>query len=151
MKKLVLFFAVVIVVSLCFQWPGAAGEKRGVIKVQVQKLRSSNGQVILSLFNSPEGFPGKRDKALLKTQTDAIKDGAAVAEFKDVPYGVYAVGVLHDENSNGVMDKKYIFIPAEGVGASRDAKSVMGPPKFKDAQFELNTPEFEITVNMNYL
>jgi len=136
---------------LCLPCSGAPELQRGVIKVHVKKLQSEKGQVILSLFNSPDGFPGKGEKAFMKAQTSVIKDGAADVTFVNVPYGTYAVGVLHDENSNGRMDKKYIFIPAEGVGTSRDAKSTMGPPKYKDAQFELNTPAIELTVNMNYM
>ena len=53
--------------------------------------------------------------------------------------------------------KKVIFIsnwigmPKEGVGASRNAKGVMGPPSWDDAKFAIRGPEHRIIIKLTYL
>ena len=35
--------------------------------------------------------------------------------FKGLKDGVYAIAIIHDENTNGKLDTNFIGIPAEGV------------------------------------
>ena len=44
----------------------------------------------------------------------------------------------------------YGTIPIEGVGISRDAKGIMGPPKFADASFSLNAAAITVAVSIKY-
>lgn len=124
----------------------AAGET-GSLEVRVDGIRNDSGQVFVSLFNSDEGFPG--DKALQTLQTRQA-DGRAVVTFENLPWGEYAVAAYHDEDGNGKMKTVYGSIPLEGIGISRDAKGVMGPPKFKDAKVELNSAAMTIDVHIKY-
>jgi len=63
---------------------------------------------------------------------------------------------FHEEVCKGKM-KKVIFIsnwigmPKEGVGASRNAKGVMGPPSWDDAKFAIRGPEHRIIIKLTYL
>jgi uncharacterized protein (DUF2141 family) len=67
---------------------------------------------------------------------------------RDVPPGVYAVQVFHDENGNGDLDRRG-FRPFEGLGFSNDAPMRMGPPRFRDAAVRV-TGDGRLTVNMRY-
>jgi uncharacterized protein (DUF2141 family) len=50
--------------------------------------------------------------------------------------GTYALAFLHDENSNGVLDRDLIGWPQEGFGFSNDASPGLGgPPSFDTASF----------------
>src|SRR5258708_2936742 len=100
-----------------------------VITFEVVGLRNNNGIVGCSLFNSADGFPDKTDKAI-KLANGKIADGRAICEFSNVAPGDYAISAFHDENSNGKLEKNFIGMPKEGVGASNDAKASFGPPKF---------------------
>lgn len=129
--------------------PAETPEKAGfTIKVTVTNIRSDKGHVLLGLYNNGEGFPSKSEKAFARTSV-TIKDGVATAEFKDVPAGTWAVGVMHDENDNFKIDRIAGGIPKEGFGASNDAKAIFGPPKFKAAKFEL-TADKSISIKMKY-
>lgn len=121
----------------------------GRIEVRVQALRSDAGQVFVSLFNSEDGFPSG-DQPPFRTRSAKQLNGEATVVFEDVPYGEYAVAAYHDEDGNGKMKTVYGTIPLEGIGISRDAKGVMGPPKFKDAKFELATGATVIAVQIKY-
>jgi uncharacterized protein (DUF2141 family) len=122
----------------------------GAITVRITGLRNTDGNLSVALFNVKKGFPGKYEKALRKTDVPAA--GAEhVVVFDNVPYGVYAVAVRHDENANGKLDTNFLGMPKEGVGTSNNPKSRFGPPSFDDASFTLDHSTMELNVNLRYL
>lgn len=121
----------------------------GNIKVNIDNLRNSEGFVGVALFVARDGFPDKSEHALVGKRVPA--GDHCVVMFENVPYGCYAVSVLHDENSNGKMDKTFIGIPKEGFGTSNNPKIRMGPPSFAESKFELDSKELTLHINMNYL
>jgi uncharacterized protein (DUF2141 family) len=92
-----------------------------VIQVEIDGLRNDKGQVLCALYSSADGFPTKGEKALAHAKSP-ISGGHAVCEFPGVAAGTYAVSAFHDENSNGKLDRNFMGIPREGVGASNNAK-----------------------------
>jgi uncharacterized protein (DUF2141 family) len=121
-----------------------------VIHVDISGLRSDRGQMLCALFSSAEAFPTKADKAVVRL-TAKITERQTTCNFTRVVPGVYAVSVVHDENSNGKLDRNFIGMPREGVGASNDAKGHMGPPKFSAASFQYNGGRLELKIHVNYL
>ena len=120
------------------------------IKVVVVGLHSNDGEVDCALFGSADGFPGDSSKAG-KTTKSKIKNGQAVCMFADVVPGDYAVSVFHDENLNGKLDRNFIGMPKEGVGASNDASGNFGPPKFDDARFNYKGGRSVLAIHVKYL
>jgi len=118
------------------------------LTVTISSLRSNDGTVYVSLYNSEAGYPTDPNKAFRKAIVKII-NRKAVAVFDSIPEGVYAVGCFHDEDGNGKLNTNFLGIPSEGVGASNDATGFMGPPKFKDASFpvRMNT---SISIQMKY-
>ena len=51
--------------------------------------------------------------------------------------------------ANGKIDRALFGIPKEGVGFSNDAPIRLGPPKWKDAQFQLGDDKV-ITFKLRY-
>ena len=124
-------------------------ENRGSIYISITDIRSDKGDVKISLFDQDDPFPGDHEKAVGRIITDIV-GSKATAVFEDIPYGEYAIAIMHDENANLVMDTNWIGIPKEGFGASNDAEGKMGPPKFKDAMFKLDKPELRMKIKMAY-
>jgi uncharacterized protein (DUF2141 family) len=104
------------------------------IKVDVVGLHSNDGEIYCALYSSADGFPDGFAKAA-RTATAKITNEQAVCDFPAAPPGDYAILVFHDENSNGKLDRNFMGMPKEGVGALNDAKGSFGPPKFADARF----------------
>jgi len=127
-----------------------AADLQGRIQVNVMGLRSDQGQVLCALHSNAAAFPMKDQEAVQRVRAP-IQDKRAVCVFADVSPGRYAVAVTHDANANGVLDKKMFGIPAEGVGASNDARGRMGPPKFDDAAFEFDGGALSIEITVQYL
>ena len=112
----------------------AQEEKTNEIVVNISNLSSDKGKVLVGLYNSEESFLGKGFKHF-KTK---IKNRSCRVVFKDVPNGTYAISFYHDENENNKMDTNFMGIPKEDYGCSNNAKGFMGPPKWKDAKFEIH-------------
>ena len=79
-------------------FPSGAGE----VLVKLSGLRNDQGAVVVSLFASTHGFPDSVPDSLA-TVTVPIRAGLAEARFTSVPYGEYALSVLHDEDGDGRM------------------------------------------------
>jgi len=120
------------------------------IRVSIGRLRSDKGQVVCALFSSAAAFPKNPDKAVATTKSN-ISHGQAVCEFSGVDPGRYAISVFHDENSNGKLDRNFMGIPREGVGASNNAAGHFGPPRFNDAAFQYPGGELDLPITVAYL
>lgn len=121
------------------------------LTVHVVGARNTKGRIGVVLFQGPEGFPSDPSKAI-RQQTADIDPRSLDARvvFRDLPYGTYAVSVLHDENGNGEMDKNFMGIPKEGYGASNNPRKRMGPPGFDEAAFSVTQPEQTTEIKLIY-
>lgn len=129
--------------------PSAFAPETGTLTVVLDGLRSDRGAAIVSLFTGPEGFP-EEVAASLATVSAAISNGRAVATFAAVPYGEYAVSVLHDEDGDGRMASGLFGAPREGFGFSGSPDYRFGPPAFADVSFLLLVPQRELAVTVRY-
>ena len=123
--------------------------KTGSIAFRIGNKRNTEGIIGIALFNSGNGFPDKPDKALAKATIEAEESYRALV-IENIPYGTYALSVLHDENRNGKMDKTWIGKPKEGFGASNNPKITFGPPEFDESYFIVNSETVSMTIDMNY-
>ena len=120
-----------------------AQESRASIRVRLATT-PEGGQLRLLLFDSPSEFGRFSSPALVERFAPDARDGFIMA---DVPPGVYALVVHHDENANGELDKNFIGIPTEPIAISNGYRP-KGPPAFARAQFTLAPNEervFELT------
>lgn len=121
----------------------------GSIAIKVSGLKNNKGQLGILLFTNPEGFPSEWQKSF-KNVLIPISGDLATYTFTDLPYGKYAISVMHDENVNKKLDTNMFGIPKEGYGVSNNAKGTMGPPKFQDAHFLLDKSAVSVAIKLNY-
>jgi len=139
-------FVLVTFLMLSFLLSGQ--DKKADLTVVLKGLKVQ-GTVYVSLYDKDNGFPTKSENAY-KNNIKKVTAATEKMVFKNLPFGEYAVSVWHDENGNGKMEKSLIGIPKEGMGVSNDAKGKMGPPKFKDAKFKIETSAKTININIKY-
>jgi len=144
------FLILALLLAMGTAAPAASADDTGALRVTIEGLRNNDGVVRVALYNNSEGFPSQTAKALSVVTIRPV-ERRAVTIFNDLPFGTYAVAVLHDENENGKVDTNFLGIPREGVGASRDAPATFGPPKYDDAAFPLNVPRRAIRIRLRYL
>ncbi len=120
----------------CLVLPLAA--QNHTLTLTVQGFKSDQGEAAIAVHKDASTFPMKAEKAVA-SQRVPIKDGVVTLAFPKLAPGVYAVAVFHDVNGNKKLDTNFLGIPKEPTGASRDPRPRMGPPKFSDASFELQS------------
>lgn len=116
------------------------------LAVNLEQVKNGKGNIFVELYSDPATFR-KSAKAFKIIKTPAI-EGALTVTFENLAAGTYAVLTYHDEDGNNEMNKRFGMIPTEGYGLSNNPK-VMGPPSFKDSQFEVSK-DTEISIHFNY-
>ena len=128
----------------------SASEVHCTITINISDLRNDDGQIAVLLFSSENGFPSDEDKAVMAL-TSFIEDGRAVLTFTDVPYGVYAVSIIHDENMNESLNKNLFGAPTEGYWISNNVRGgLFGGPGYDDASFVVSAPSVTLTACFDY-
>lgn len=128
---------------------GAALPQRATLMIDVTGLRSQRGLIQACLTADPVTFPDCEKDPQALHQTVPAK-GTDVVMFQHVLPGRYAVALFHDENSNGRLDK-FMMMPREGFGFSRDAPIRFGPPHFEAAAFTVGEAQASAAIRMRYL
>jgi len=105
-------------------------------------LRGSGGHILVSLHNEASFM-----KKPLEVSSLEIKDGKAIATFKNLTPGEYGVVVLHDKNDNKQMDYEPNGMPKENFGISNNVM-LMGPPQWNDAKFDVGKEPTEIEIRL---
>ena len=118
------------------------------IKIEIQNLKNTMGKVSIGLYKQSKNFPiiSKEYKGVHLN----INSHTLSYMFKDIPNGIYAISVFHDENSNRKPDKNFLGIPKEGYGFSNNAKATFSAPSFNDAKFNVSTQTINLKINMVY-
>ena len=109
---------------------------QNTIEVEIINFASDKGVAQIGLFNTETSFLDK----VYKGKEVKIKNQKAVATFTDIPDGTYAISVFHDKNKDEKLNT-LLGIPTENYAASNNAPSKFGPPKWKDAKFEVRNGE----------
>ena len=130
----------VISIGLSFSSPSYAERMELYsLTVSVDGLRNSKGVVQFALYNKDDSIPDEEYKKYYKMDVSSISKGASSIVFNNLPKGIYAVNILHDENMNGEIDKGFI-LPIEGIGFSNyDSIGLTNRPGFTKASFSLTS------------
>jgi len=144
--KVFLFF---FILALVPEFLDAQNVQSGNIEIRITGLRNTIGKVSVNLFNGNDGFPDDPMKSF-GWKTVKIVPDTVVIVFENLPFGNYAVSILHDENSNGKMDKNFLGIPKEGFAFSNNYAPKIKSPSFGDAMISLKEPLMKARLKMLY-
>jgi uncharacterized protein (DUF2141 family) len=116
------------------------------LTVHLNGIKNSLGQVHVELYSDPKTF---RKSALAQHVIKAAAEENSVnVKFSGIKPGVYAILAFHDEDGNGVLNKRFGMIPIEGYALSNDPQ-VFGPPAFADSKFEVASDK-ELDIPIHY-
>lgn len=140
-----MFIACLAILSFVASTPTGASDAG--LEAHVSGVRNAKGQVGCLLFVSADGFPSDIKKARQAVMAP-IANGTALCRF-EAPAGSYAIVAMHDENSNGQLDKSLVGRPKEGYGASKGAQGAFGP-KYEDARFDYRGGSMALPISLRY-
>jgi uncharacterized protein (DUF2141 family) len=149
MKTNILLGIMLVVSSFALSFQTAGN---GNLTVTVTNIKNTNGEIDFNLFNAGKGgFPDDATKTIRHTRSK-IMNGTCTITFENIPFGVYAVSIYHDENNNQKFDQTWYGKPTEGVGVSNNPKvGIFSPPKFETAKFNFDNLKNSISIKIKYL
>ncbi len=116
-------------------------------KLTVEGISSIQGNLGILVFDSELGFPSNSEKAILNLKVEVDADRMEI-DLGKLPPGNYAFAILHDKNSNKIMDKSVLGIPKEPFGFSNTDKITFGPPSFQEAKIQLDELNTKTTIKL---
>ncbi len=104
------------------------------IDVNIVNIKNLIGKLYVGLYTSEDTFAivGKAYQSEVMNTAASIK-----YTFKNIPDGIYAIALFHDENQNAKLDENMLGIPKEGFGFSNNPKATFSEPTFDEAKFVL--------------
>ncbi|RFN58015.1 DUF2141 domain-containing protein [Marixanthomonas ophiurae] len=120
-------------------------QAQNTVTVTMTDFDNDKGTALVGLYDSDTDFLENE----FMSRTAKIENQTATVIFTDVPDGVYAVSCFHDEDDNKKLNMFMGMMPTEDYGTSNNAPANFGPPKWKDAKFEIKNSEtksFEINL-----
>lgn len=119
------------------------------LHVIVKGIKGTKGQLLISVFDQ-KGYPknaaiidGKQAILIIPTKIDA-------EVVFELPPGEYSVGVVHDKNKNGKLDRLMgTMWPTDGGTFSRGI-GYTGPNKWEDSKITLPAAGTTDEVTMRY-
>ena len=146
-------FALASVLSIAYSQisnVAMAQASSGQVEVTVSKFRNQQGTLVCQIFEQPSAFPSNHDGARASVFLP-ITGSSGTCLFKDLPRGIYAIAVLHDENNNKKVDSNFLGVPIEGYGVSNNKTYALSAPKWDESSFALMDGERKIlSINLRY-
>lgn len=104
-------------------------------------------KVMMALYNSEETYFDSEQ--VFRTAAVSVDSSTAIMVIPELPYGVYAFTVFHDEDNDDEMDRRWYGPPKEGYAFSNNFTSSIRPAKWDDASFEFDG-EKTVEIKMIY-
>ena len=130
LRRVVIAVLIQLVCSLSLTAENAI--KENTVTVNISKIESSEGQIILCIYDSSDNY----DKRIAFQEFKITPEISNVTFETQLPDGEYLVMLVQDINDNGKLDTSFIGMPKEPVGLSNyDGKGI--PGKFKKHKFSV--------------
>jgi uncharacterized protein (DUF2141 family) len=113
----------------------------------ISGIKEVKGKLGLLVFNKEEGFPENPERAILELEVIVTATEMRVS-LGTLPYGEYAIALVHDKNANKMLDKNLLGIPKEPFGFSNNRSILRGIPNFKDAAFTFSEERKEAKIRL---
>lgn len=118
----------------------------GSLSVRIIGFESNKGECWFALDSSETIYESENLVFIGKVLPLINKE--IIVRIDSLKYGIYAIRVFHDENSNGKLDSNILGIPTEDYGYSNNASSWFGPPSWEKAKFIFNKEELTIEISV---
>lgn len=125
---------------------GAVNAEQVELIVQVEGAQSNTGKVFVAVLNSAEAYQDDQAEPVAQGVWP-VQNKKAEGRFQ-LPPGVYAIRLFHDENNNGTLDTNLIGIPTEPFGFSNNASVVFGPPSFDKVKVEIKEGQKTLVIRL---
>ena len=108
-------------------------QNEGNLIINFNNIFNNEGNFIIYIYNSPNGFPTKKELCYKKI---FVKNkGQKQIVVNNLPFDNYAIILVFDKNNNKKMDRNFLGLPSEKFALSGHPKFHFGPPVFNEVKF----------------
>ncbi len=115
------------------------------LTVTIGNLKSPDAPVIVSFYTPQNKFLDLYDQ---KKYQFKPKNGKLSEKITDLPYGVYAIAIFEDLDSDGKIGKNMLGIPTEPYAFSQNYKPKVHAPSFDDCKFDYNATKHSVSITL---
>jgi uncharacterized protein (DUF2141 family) len=117
------------------------------LEIVIENSLVAEGQIMIRLLQGEAEFKGESPAYA------ALQRRATMGEMRfvidDLPDAEYGLQVMHDTNGNGELDTNFVGMPREPWAFSNNATGNMGPPKWQDIKFSLDS-DSQQSIRLNH-
>lgn len=110
---------------------------KGNLIVRISGFQNDNGFALTALSKNEKEFKNEGEPDLGGNSLIINLESEYV--FEELPFGLYAVKVFHDEDMNLIFNKNFLGMPTEDYGFSNNVRGMFGMPDFEDAVFSFDS------------
>ncbi len=112
---------------------GFRSETKGVLQVSLSNIKNE-GKINIALYKEGNDFPD--DKFLVVGQAGECTTSTCSFQFKNLPFGDYAIAIYQDLNGNGKLDTGNFGIPSEPFAFSNNFRPRWSGPSYSKCKFD---------------
>ncbi len=110
-----------------------------VVKLKISNLGGESGQVAIAVFDDPDSFPERSQKAIVKKYVPVNAQANEMELMIELKPGRYALAAFLDHNNNQHLDTNLVGAPKERFGFSMNPKINFSAPNFAECAFEVES------------
>lgn len=119
---------------------------KGTISVTVKSAQNNTGNIEIHLLANKAQFDSEIPSFLICRKI--IKSLKASCDFKDVPYGEYAIFTFHDEDLDQNVSVDFFGLPTEKLSISGIDLIHNSSPNFEQSKFSFASQHAQVFLNL---
>lgn len=137
-----------VILAIAFPVLPSLSQSTSTVLLEVSSFKNTRGSLNCRLFIKPSDFPD--GEGILSVRVPIAGPNTSCT-FSNIEPGTYAVAVVHDENSDGKLDKNFVGVPSEGYGVSNNKTYALSAPKWDESIFTIAPSESKtLQVKLRY-
>ena len=137
-----------VILAIAFPVLPSLSQSTSTVLLEVSSFKNTRGTLNCRLFIKPSDFPD--GEGILSVRVPIAGPNTSCT-FSNIEPGTYAVAVVHDENSDGKLDKNFVGVPSEGYGVSNNKTYALSAPKWDESIFTIAPSESKtLQVKLRY-
>ena len=123
-----------VIFAIAFPVLPSLSQSTSTVSLEVSSFKNTRGTLTCRLFTKASDFPDGEGISTVRVPIAGPNTGCT---FSNIEPSTYALAVVHDENSNGKLDKNFVGVPSEGYGVSNNKTYALSAPKWDESVFTI--------------
>ena len=112
-------------------------EPNANLRIVATNVKSDQGKLYVWVYDKKDDWLSDRYRTQKGITVAGNRTNDSVTLELLLPAGEYALSIFQDVNDDGKLARNFIGLPKEPAGLSNNLRPRFGPPKYKDAKFEV--------------